>query len=304
MQAAQIAIKQTAVMFLYMLAGYCLFRSKKLTEKGSREIAALLVCLVIPTVIINSFCVEFSAQQLAKLGISSLLGAVALAIAMGISHLVFHKNPIADFGTAFSNAGFMGIPLVKAALGSGAVFYLVGITAMLNILQATYGVSVLTGGKKKSKLRTVLMNPILIGTVIGLLLFLSGLGARLPGVITTTIGGISSLNSPLAMIVLGAYLAQGSFSRLVTTPGSYYVSLWRLVLIPAVTAGVFLLLPGDGNMKLAVLLAAAAPVGANVAVYSQLNDLDYSCACQIVALSTVLSVVTLPLNSLLGAMLF
>ncbi len=304
MEAALIAVKQTAVMFLYMLAGYCLFRTKKLTEKGSREIASLLVCLVIPVVIINSFCVEFSAEQLTKLGISTLLGAAALAIAMGISHLVFRKNPIADFGTAFSNAGFMGIPLVRAALGSEAVFYLVGITAMLNILQATYGVSVLTGGKKKSSLRAVLMNPILIGSVIGLVLFLSGLGAKLPGVITTTIGGISSLNSPLAMLVLGAYLAQGSFKKLITSLSGYYVSLWRLVLIPAVTVGVFLLLPGDGNMKLAVLLAAAAPVGANVAVYSQLNDLDYSYACQIVALSTVLSVATMPLVSLLGAMLF
>lgn len=304
MEAAQIAMKQTAVMFLYMLAGYCLFRTKKLTEKGSREIASLLVCLVIPVVIINSFCVEFSAQQLAKLGISTLLGAVALAIAMGISHLVFRKNPIEDFGTAFSNAGFMGIPLVKAALGTEAVFYLVGIIAILNILQATYGVSVLTGGKRKTGLRAVLMNPILIGTVIGLVLFLTGLGTKLPGVVTTTIGGIASLNSPLAMLVLGAYLAQGSFKKLITSLSGYYVSLWRLVLIPVVTLGAFLLLPGDGNMKLAVLLAAAAPVGANVAVYSQLNDLDYSYACQIVALSTVLSVVTLPLNSLLGAMLF
>jgi len=304
MEAAQIAIKQTAVMFLYMLAGYSLFRTKKLTEKGSREIASLLVCMVIPAVIINSFCVEYSTEQLIKLGISTLLGATALILAMGIARLVFRKNPVENFGTAFSNAGFMGIPLVKAALGSEAVFYLVGITAMLNILQATYGVSVLTGGRKKASLRTVLMNPILIGTVIGLAMFLSGLGTRLPGVITTTISGISALNSPLAMIVLGSYLAQGSFVRLITTKSSYYVSLWRLVLIPVVTVGVFLLLPGDGNMKLAVLLAAAAPVGANVAVYAQLNDLDYSYACQVVALSTVLSIVTMPLNSLLGAMLF
>lgn len=302
MDAAIIAVKQTAVMFLYMIAGWTLFKSGTLSERGSKDMAALLVWLIIPAVIINSFLVECTPERLIALGESTLLAVVSLGLAILISRLVFPKKPIEDFGAAFSNAGFMGIPLVKAALGSEAVFYLVAITALLNILQGTYGVSVLTGGKKKAPLRTILRNPILVGSVIGLVLFLTGLGSRMPVVVSTAVNGIASMNAPLAMLVLGVYMAKSPLVQLFTNKNSYYVSLWRLLLIPAATLAAFAVLPVSAEVKTAVLLAAAAPIGANVAVYAQLNDLDYGYACQTVALSTVLSIVTLPLISLLGTL--
>lgn len=304
MEAALTAVRQTMVMFLYMLAGWCLFQCGKLSEKGSKDMASLLVWLVIPAVIVNSFCTECTAEKLAALGSSTLLAVVSLGVAILISRLVFPKKPIENFGASFSNAGFMGIPLVKAMLGNEAVFYLVAIIALLNILQGTYGVSVLTGGRKKPDLYSVLKNPILVGAVIGLVLFFTGLGSRMPTVVAAAVSGIAALNAPLAMLVLGVYMAKNPLISLFTSKGSYYVSLWRLVLIPAVTLLIFTVLPVDGTVKMAVLLAAAAPIGANVAVYAQLNDLDYSYACQTVALSTALSIVTLPLISLAGTILF
>lgn len=300
METAMIIFRQTVVMFLYMFAGYILFKTEKLTIKGSRDIAALLLWLIIPTVLVNSFCVQRSAAKVAELLQSTVLGALSLLIAMAIAALVFKRHPIDNFGTAFSNAGFIGIPLVQAAFGDQAVFWLVGIIAMLNMLQWTYGVRVMTGEKSALGLKNILINPILVGVMIGLVLFFTGIGGHLPDVISTTLGGISALNAPLAMIVLGSYLAQSDIGRMLTSGHLYWVCAVRLLLIPAVTLLVFRFIPLPPEMLMTVFIAASAPIGANVAVYAQLHGKDYPYACQTVALSTLLSIVTLPILLLIA----
>ena len=303
METALIIFRQTVVMFLYMFAGYLLFRYEKITVRGTRDIGSLLLWLVIPTVIVNSFCTAFSQQRLMQLLMSSLLGAVSLAIAMLIAGIIFRRDPVDNFGSAFSNAGFIGIPLVQAALGDEAVFYLVGIIAMLNLLQWTYGVRIMTGEKSALSLKNIAVNPILAGVIIGLILFLTGIGGRLPEVVSVTLKGISAVNAPLAMIVLGSYLAQSDIRKMLLSVHLYWVSAVRLLIIPTVTLLVFSIIPAAADIKLAVFIAAAAPIGANVAVYAQLHGKDYPYACQTVALTTLLSIITLPLMLVVAAIM-
>ncbi len=265
--------------------------------------ATLLLWLVIPSVLINSFCVPFSVTKLQQLGQSTLLAVLALLVSMAISKRLFQNRPIDHFAAAFSNAGFMGIPLVRATLGNEAVFYTVGMIAILNVLQWTYGVVVLTGKKNSVSLRGILLNPIVIGALVGLALFLSGLGGQMPSVIGVTLQGVSSLNAPLAMLVLGVYLAQTNPVQMLASIPLYTISAVRLILIPFITLAIFWLIPCDLTVKMAVLIAAAAPVGANVAVYAQIHNLDYPYACQSVALSTALSILSLPIVLLAAAML-
>ena len=139
---------------------------------------------------------------------------------------------------------------------------------------------------------------------VGFALFITGLGAKLPAVIRGAVSGVAGLNGPLAMIVLGVYLAQCDLKTTFTRPRLYGLSAVRLVLIPLVMLFLLLVVPIDSTIKLVLLTAAATPVGSNVAVYAQLHDADYPYACQTVALSTVLSVVTLPLVLALGNILF
>lgn len=299
-----IILTQTVCMALYMAAGFALFKCGKITQTGSKDLGTLLLWLVIPAVIIDSFCVPFSWEKLQELGWSTLLGVIALALSILISRLMFPHAPIDHFAAAFSNAGFIGIPLVKESLGNEAVFYLVGIITILNILQWTYGSSVLGGNQSKLKLTSLLCNPIFTGAAIGFILFVSGIGGQLPTVVETAIDGVAATNAPLAMLVLGVYLAQTKLKSLILTPRLYIVSIARLILVPLITLLVFWAIPLHESMKLAVLIAAAAPVGANVAVYAQLYHLDYPYACKTVVLSTLLSIVTLPLLTAVAAKLF
>lgn len=295
MEMTLIVFRQTLVMFLYMMVGFSLFKAGKLTVQGSRDIATLLLWLVIPVVLINSFCVEFSLERLRQLLYSSLLGVLALLLAMVVARVLYPKAPIEDFSAAFSNAGFMGIPLIQAALGAEAVFYAAAFIALLNILQWTYGVSLMTGQKAAVSPQNILCNPIMFGTLVGVTLFITGVGAHLPTVVRSTLQGLGALNAPLAMLVLGCYLAQTEISRLFTQPRLYGVSAVRLLVIPLLTLLLLWPLPLANEIKLAVFISASAPVGANVAVYAQIQGLDYPYACQIVSLSTLLSVICLPL---------
>lgn len=294
METTSIVFQQTLTMAIYMLVGFALFKGGKITKEGSKSLANLLVWLIIPAVIINSFCVELSLEKLRALGLSALLAAVALAVSAAISHFAFKKSPVDNFAAAFSNCGFMGIPLVRAGFGDEAVFLLVGFVVLLNLLQWTYGAALLKGDKGAVSLKGVLLNPITVGTAVGVVLFVTGLGSRLPGVLGGAIGGLAALNSPVAMLVLGIYMAQTSLKETVMSPRLYVLSAVRLLLIPAVTLALLTPLPVDLTMKYVILLGASAPVGANVAVYAQLYGEDYSYACRTVVLSTVLSILTLP----------
>lgn len=291
---------QTLTMALYMAVGFGLFRAKKISLTGSKDIASMLLWIVIPAVIIDSFCTPYSAERLRELAVSSLLGCAALIIAIVAARFVFPKAPIDHFAAAFSNAGFIGIPLVRQSLGNEAVFYLVGMITLLNILQWTYGSNVLKGGRVRITAKSILFNPIFFGAAVGLLMYFTGWGVSMPTVISGAIQGIAALNAPLAMIVMGIYLARSDIKSLVATPRLYWVAAMRLILIPLLTLLVFSFLPLKTEIRLAVLLAAAAPVGANAAVYSQLYELDYAYACQTVTLSTILSIITLPLITMLA----
>ena len=123
MESALIILKQTIVMFLYMFAGYMLFRAEKMTIKGSKDIAALLVWVVIPSVIVNSFCVDYSREKLIQLGGSALLSALGIGTAMIIAAVLFKRHPVDNFGSAFSNAGFIGIPLMDHIIIGDGRYY-------------------------------------------------------------------------------------------------------------------------------------------------------------------------------------
>lgn len=303
MELSLIILKQTIIMALYILLGFLLFRGKKISVEGSKSLATILLWLVIPCVLIDSFCVAPTAEKVRQLLISAALGALSLAIAIPIAKVLYRKSPVDNFSAAFSNAGFIGIPLVRACFGDEAVFFLVGFIALLNLLQWTYGASILSHGKAKMGVKEILLNPITVGLAIGVVLFATGAGVHAPTLLRDTIKNLSALNAPLAMLVLGVYLGQTDPKAMLVNARLYRLSAARLFLIPAVTLVVLWLLPIDTTMALVILTAACAPVGANVAVYAQIYGEDYPYACQTVALSTVLSVITMPLVLALGNIL-
>lgn len=288
-------LKQNIIMLVYMLIGFFLYKKRLFTAAGSGELGKLLLYVIMPVTILKSYCREPDRETLFTFGISFAAAAVALLLSILIAGLFFGKRyGMEHFGASFSNAGFIGIPLVQMVLGEEAVLYVVSFVALLNILQWTYGVAVMTGSRKDITARKLAKNPVIISFVLGMLLFF--LPVQLPAVAEELLGTLASMNGPLAMLVLGTYLAQAPIRELLCRRELYACTLVRLLVIPAVTLAVLSLVPQQYQLvKLAVLIVAAAPIGSNVAIFAQLHGKDYTMAVGEVCLSTLGSIATMPL---------
>ena len=300
---ALILINQIITMFILSGIGFILFKAGKLTLEGSKNIGNILIFLSLPCVIINGFRVERTPERITGFLLSILAAVVALLISIAISRLFFKKDEIAAFSASFSNPGFFGVPLIVASMSNGAVFYIASFIACINILQWSYGVSLLTHGKSGFTVKNLLKAPFVYATIIGIVLFLTQF--QLPSIIDKCIGFLAGLNTPLAMFTIGIYLAQVDMVDMIKRKSVYLTALVRLVIIPLVTLAALWAIPSSlTEMKIAILIASACPVGSNVAVYAQLHNSDYGYAVEEVVISTLLSVITIPLIVYLGEMLF
>lgn len=293
MEEALILLRQLITMFLYVGVGWCLRRFRLVTQENSSVLSNLLLYAILPCVIVQSFLREATPQATQNLLWSLLLSALALGVSVAVSALLFWKKPASNFGSAFSNAGFMGIPLITAVVGEGAVFYIAGFVALLNILQWTYGQAIL-GDAQAAKPLGVLKNPLVIAFAVGLLLYF--LPITLPGIFTNAVSSVAACNAPVAMVILGVLLGNISPKRMFLSKEAWLVSGVRLLLIPLLTVLLLKAFPGvPGEMRAALIIAAAAPVGSNLAVYVQRQGGDSQAAAGMVCLSTILSIITMPL---------
>ncbi len=236
MEAVLAVVGKVAVILVLILVGYLVTRRRMLTERGASEVTTLLIKLVTPCVIINSFLGSAD-----RLGAYELLMAVALpvlwmGIALGLSLLCFRKEPeerqkVLRFATLFSNTGFMGIPLVQGIVGDTGVIYASFGVVVFNILCWTYGYSMMSGGAKMN-LKTLLLNPGVIGLAFGLPIYF--LGLKLPAVVSEPLGLLADLNTPLAMLVIGTYIAGADLHSFMSDMAVYRVSFLRLIAAPLI----------------------------------------------------------------------
>ena len=304
MEYMRIIINRLIVMVIYAAIGFILHKTKLVSKQGCTAFSTLLVYILLPCVIIQSFLRDFSALQTRSMLLAMVISIGLLLLSCVVSSFLFRKEKIDAFSSAFSNAGFMGVPLIASALGQEAVFYSAGFVAFLNILQWVYGQTVLvpTQGKKRH-LSACIRNPLMVALVIGLACYFFQL--PLPEQLRSCISTLSACNTPVAMIILGYYLCEIPLRNIFTLPAAYAVSLSRLLLVPILSIGVLALVPGvSTEIKMALVIVASAPVGINAAVYAQRLNLDYTRAVILICHSTVFSVITMPLIVLCASMVF
>lgn len=297
-----ILLRQIATMALLIAVGVVLSRKGFLSEQGTKDLGAILLRLIIPCVIIKSYIVPRTPERIQALALSAGLALLGFLVAMVLAYVVFGKRRrMENFAAAFCNAGFIGIPLAQAAIGEEGVFYVAASVALLNLFQWTYGVYIMADRRDAISARNVAKNPVVIGIIIGVVLFFTAV--PVPEIVTSTLGYIAGMNTPVAMILMGTYLAQLSWRELLDRRAWGCVAM-RLVVIPAVILLLFWLLPiSSTDVAMAAFLAAATPVGANICVFAQQYGCDYKLSVVTVCQSTVVSIVTVPALVALAQML-
>ncbi len=290
-----ILLKQIIIMFALMAIGFIFFKKKMITVQGSSDMGKILLYLVIPVVIIQSFWITKTPEKTTELFYSILLSFIAMVISVVISYIFFGKEDgISTFSSAFSNAAFIGIPLVTATISEEAAFFIAMMIVLINALQWTIGVYMISKDKNAIHIKKIITNPIVISVVIGLILYFSGIPQ--PEIMTSLFSNIKGINTALAMIISGAYLAQSDLLEMLKKKNTYLVCLFRLLIIPLLILLILYILPiGTLDIKLTIVIASACPVGSNVAIFAQQYNKNYTEAVEQVCLSTILCLITLPL---------
>ncbi len=301
-----ILLKQMIILFLLMAVGFFCRKKGILTDESSAGLSKIVVNIANPALVLTAGINREDALRGRDLVIAASMAVGVYVFLILISFLVpmvlrpDNKNRgTYRVMTVFSNIGFMGFPVISAVYGSQALLYASFFTIPCNILYYTWCVSAL-GGEMKAEGRFARIkktfNVGVLSSIIAVLLYLSGI--KIPIFIETTVGHLANLTAPLSMMVIGASIVKMDIKGLFKDVRLIAFSAIKLLVIPIFALSVIKIFNID-NMLLGVcLVMLSTPVGSMTAMLSQEYGGDYELASKGVALTTLLSVATMPLVSL------
>jgi predicted permease len=295
-----IVADQIFILVLLIAAGYVAVTTKIVDPRATRGLSGLLVNITIPALIVASMQVPFTPERLA--GAETLIFATgalyvfSFALAWAVSKAMrvpAAEEGVLQFAIVFGNVGFMGFPVALTLFGEDSLFYVAIFNLFFNVLVFSVGIAMLTEGRGRGFDPKLLLNPGIAASVVGLALFLGSV--EIPGPFIDSIDLLGGVTTPLAMIIVGAMLA--------TFPAREMVGNWRIwvasaVLLLAVpVAYCYLLAPifADPFINGIMITMAAMPAAANTVIFAEQYGADSRLASQIVFVSTIGSLVTIPL---------
>ena len=289
---------QVAVLFLMIAAGFIMFKFGGIKPSYLSGFTSVLLYLVTPALLIDSMLsVEFSPQAVSELilvfAIAMAVHIFAFCISLGLFRKkAFEQKVVFRAAIILSNAGFMSLPLANALSGAKGVFLVSVYVMAFNIVSWTIVYKMFN--PKGFNLKKLLLNPGIIGVGIGAVFFFSGI--RPPEIFGSAVGYLADMNTPLAMIVIGGMIATGGFKiKKEEILGMVQSISLRLLIIPLVALAALVLLKLDAALIFAVMIPICAPVAANTAMFAGQFGADGPLGSRLLAVSTLLSIITMPL---------
>ena len=295
------------MIFILIIPGVFFKKKNILTEDQNGAINSIVVNLPWPCLVIDAMQMKFSLQILKDsayiLVVCLLILAIIFAISFPVAKLIKlpkTKQYLTVFMLLFGNTGFIGIPVIKALYGTDAVFYAAIVELINDILIFTVGILLiqLSAGANLKVGFKQFINPGLIGVIIGLVLFL--LNIQLPNLIGGSIEMIGNATTPLTMFCIGFQIGGLKFKEIAGDFQVYAICFVKLLIVPVLTLLVVKLWAGDFSMLEKVLIIGfAMPVGAVASIFSQQYKGEAAFATKSVLLSTVLSLITIPIFAII-----
>lgn len=297
-------------MLLLIFPGYLLRKKNFISGEAAKSCSLIVLYCAQPCMLINAYMREFDSgifYDMLKIAGLSLIMYMSFIL---ISSLMFKKapgdkQPILRYMMIFSNCGFMGFPVLRQIFGAqGDLAVLLGssVTLWFNILSWTTGVRLYS--KERQGFWRALLKPGVIGTVIGLILFLTSAVKIIPSSLSSAVSLSADVVTPISMLVIGIRLAECPFKTLFADWRLLSASLMRLVVMPVICFIILLLIKLAGlpmaDMVMSVpFILLAMPSGATTAMMAERYGGDAVYGSAAVSLTTVMSIITIPLVSVL-----
>ena len=287
--------------FLLVAIGYLLSKLGMLVLVTRKQLTDLVIYVILPCNIVESFQVDLTHDLLISAGIVLVLGFAAQGLYALLNLFLYRRFDARrqinlKYGTICSNAGFMGLPLSLSIFGPTGLMYASVALLPIRLFMWSAGLSLYTSTTKKQVLKTLATHPCIIAVFVGFALMLSGL--QLPAFLNDTIDSLGNCCTALSMVVIGAILSDVD-PRTVLEPAVLYYVVIRLIAIPAFLFGVLWLLKVDALVTGIIVILSAMPAGSTTAMLAQKYDQDPEFASKMVFISTLLSLVTLPMWALI-----
>ncbi len=289
--------QQVLILFLLIMVGFLLGKKNILGEKSAKALSDIALLLASPCVIALSFDKEFDVAVLREMGKAIAVAAGIHLIAIVVAQLLYRKDEPRDrvlrASTVLSNAGFMGLPLQQAVLGEQGVFYGAAYVTVFNLALWSYGLMTMERTQRRVSVRQLVLNPGVLGLVAGLIILF--LPFDLPEIVRAPMSHLAALNTPVPMLFIGYSLSKVNLGQALRNKSYYAACAVRLLLVPAISIGCLYLIGVRGTLLCSMAIAASAPIAAAVSMFAGKFHQDTQTSVNLVALSTVFSVVTMPL---------
>ena len=319
-------VLNVAVLLLMMIPGVILKKCNLIGDGFGKGISNLVLYIAQPCLVFMAYVKEFDATVLLNSLWVLLFSFIAHAIFAVVALSLFKKAPdsarrMLRFATIFSNAAFMGIPLISAVLEDtypGAVVYASIYNITFNLFLWSLGVYICTDKrdrdndgvddaveeiKEKASPLKALYHPVTIAAFIGLIFFVFSLNTYVPDIVTESLTMLKGLVAPLSMVVIGLRLADMNFKGILKDKDMFVFLFLRHILLPVMTVGIIkllgLVLPIAPVVETTVVIMAAAPAATSATMFAEKYDCDAAYVSRLVTVSTLVSIITMPLVLLL-----
>ena len=295
-----------ATMLLYAVPGFLLVKGKLLPKESISAFATLLLYACAPFQTIYALQqLDFSMYMLKYLILTLVLGLVLMGGTLGVVYFVLRKHQqdvryrICTVAAAMGNCGFMGIPLLEAllpdypqAVGFASMFFMA-----MNILMWTLVSFIITRDRRYISLKKVFVNPSVIAMGVALVLFFGRI--RLTGKISELVITLNKMSTVVCMLILGMRLALVPIKPMFTSGIQYVAIALKLFVFPLAALAICSLLPVEREFAMGIYIICCAPTGNMVLSFAELLGEGQDTAANVVLLSTLLSMLTIPLMLML-----
>ena len=285
---------------LILILGFCLGKWKLISTETNKQLTNLLLTVFMPASLFVAFPAEYSEETLHLFFAGLVAGMLIMLVLIILSKFIFNKwwfkgglRYESQFALIFNNATFLGYPIVVSTFGSSGVIAYCGFIIAFNIALFSYGIWLFEHKITAKLLKSVVLNPNIIAVLLGMVLFLANF--HLSSFITDAVGFVGGATTPLSIICIGFMLSRADFKSIFKKWRLIVTALIQLVLGPLVTYFLLIWLKFPTEVVQVCTLIQALPTATSLGLFATKyggNNIESS---ELVTISTILSVVTMPI---------
>lgn len=309
MNISILLMQQIVQLFLMIFMGYLIVKTGLVRDDDSKVLSKIILYLIVPCVIINAFQVDYTKDTVKGLLIAfaaSVMTQVILLVVISVAGKLLHLNEVEVASVYYSNSGNLIVPIVTFILGQEWVLYGCVFMSVQLVFLWTHCKKIISR-EASYDWKKIILNINMISIFIGVILFFTKI--RLPEIIGNTLASVGTMIGPASMIVTGMLFAGMNLKQIFANKRVYFITFLRLIAVPLIALVLIKLsnlasFSADGNkIMLIVFLAIITPSASTVTQMCQVYGNDSRYASAINVMTTLLSIITMPVMVMLFQMI-